>query len=98
LAGVEKGPWDFILWRNAAIYLKSHPAEMIWRRLAAVLAPRGVLITGKAERPPSDAGLTQVARCIYRVADVPATRPAGSKPPTLRRRSIREETARECFL
>ena len=66
LAGVEHGPWDIILWRNAAMYLKPRAAEAIWRRLAAVLAPGGLLIAGKAERPPQDAGLTHVARCIYR--------------------------------
>ncbi len=66
LAGVEHGPWDIILWRNTAMYLKPRAAEAIWRRLAAVLAPRGLLIAGKAERPPQDAGLTRVARCIYR--------------------------------
>ena len=66
LAGVEDGPWDIIMWRNAAIYLKSDAAETIWRRLVSVLAPQGVLITGKADRPPRDAGLTHAARCIYR--------------------------------
>jgi chemotaxis protein methyltransferase CheR len=91
---VEKGPWDIILWRNAAIYLKSQPAEMIWRRLLSVLAPEGVLITGKAERPPSDAGLTQAARCVYRVAGGPAARPAGSK----RRPATSEKTALEQLL
>ncbi len=62
LAGVEAGPWDIIFWRNAAIYLKSDPAETIWRRLASVLAPQGVLIAGKAERPPRDAGLCDACR------------------------------------
>jgi chemotaxis methyl-accepting protein methylase len=66
LAGGEEGPWDIILWRNAAIYLKSNPAEKIWRRLASVLAPQGVLVAGKAERPPSSAKLTHVAPCVYR--------------------------------
>jgi len=66
LRGGEAGPWDIILWRNAAIYLKPCPAEAIWHRLAASLAPQGVLIAGKAERPPSDAGLAHVARCVYR--------------------------------
>jgi chemotaxis methyl-accepting protein methylase len=68
LAGVEDGPWDIIFWRNAAIYLNPLPAETIWRRLAAVLAPQGLLIAGKADRPPADAGLKAVGRCIYRVA------------------------------
>jgi len=66
LAGVEDAPWDIILWRNAAIYLKPLPAETTWRRLASVLASQGVLVAGKADRPPSDAGLTHAARCIYR--------------------------------
>ena len=66
LAGVEDGPWDIILWRNTAIYLKPCPAGTVWRRLVSVLAPQGVLIAGKADRPPPDAGLTHVARCIYR--------------------------------
>jgi chemotaxis methyl-accepting protein methylase len=66
LAGVEHGPWDIILWRNAAIYLKPCAAETIWRRLASVLAPQGMLISGKAERPPRDTGLTHAARCVYR--------------------------------
>ena len=35
------------------------------------LAPQGVLIAGKADRPPRDAGLTHAARCVYRVADGP---------------------------
>ena len=54
LAGVENGPWDVILWRNAAIYLKSRAAETVWRRLASVLAPEGVLVAGKADRPPGE--------------------------------------------
>jgi chemotaxis methyl-accepting protein methylase len=65
LAGVEHGPWDIILWRNAAIYLKSCPADRIWRQLVSVLAPEGALIAGKADRPPRDAGLTHATRCVY---------------------------------
>lgn len=63
---IAHGPWDVILWRNMAIYLNPGPAEAIWRRLAGALAPRGFLIVGKAERPPSDLGLVQVCRCVYR--------------------------------
>jgi chemotaxis protein methyltransferase CheR len=65
LAGVEMGPWDIILWRNGAIYLEAHAAEAIWRQLASVLASDGVVIVGKAERPPRDAGLIQMGRCVY---------------------------------
>ena len=91
LAGVEPGPWDIILWRNVAIYLKPGPAETIWRRLAAVLAPRGALISGKAERPPADAGLTHAAHCTYRAAAGPAAGPAGgnSRSPLPRGRLAR---------
>lgn len=79
LAGVENGPWDIVLWRNAAIYLESRRAETIWRQLAAVLAPQGVLVVGKADRPPSDVGLLPVARRIYRRADGPVIGVSGRK-------------------
>lgn len=65
---IEEGPWDLILWRNMAIYLNPGPAAMVWKGLAAALAPGGFLIAGKAERPPSDAGLMPAGRCIFRVA------------------------------
>ena len=66
--GVEQGPWDLILWRNVAIYLQPEAAETIWRGLASVLAPRGVLVVGKAERPPASLGLVSVRRCVYRLS------------------------------
>jgi chemotaxis protein methyltransferase CheR len=66
LAGVETGPWDIVLWRNVAMYLKPGAAGAIWCHLAAVLAPGGVLVAGKAERPPGDLGLSHLARCTYR--------------------------------
>lgn len=94
LVGVENGPWDIILWRNAAIYLKSRPAETIWRQLASVLAPGGVLIAGKADRPPRDAGLTHAARGIYRAADGPGIGAADSKQQSLLQRSIGENRLR----
>ncbi len=68
LTAVERGPWDILLWRNAAIYLKPGRAESVWRRLASALAAEGALITGKAERPPHDAGLQRAERCVYRMA------------------------------
>ena len=68
LAGVEPGPWDTIMWRNSAIYLKPGPAEKVWRRLISVLDGDGVLVTGKAGRPPAGAGLIGVGRCLYAVA------------------------------
>ncbi len=64
--GIEKGPWDMILWRNMAIYLETEAAESMWRDLASALAPGGVLIVGKAEQPPVGLPLINVRKCIYR--------------------------------
>lgn len=64
--GVEPGPWDLILWRNVAIYLRSHAAAAAWQGLAGALAPGGVLVVGKAERAPVELPLIAVRRCIYR--------------------------------
>jgi chemotaxis methyl-accepting protein methylase len=70
LSGVEAGPWDMILWRNAAMYLNANNAETVWRQLASVLRDGGVLVVGKAERPPLELGLKHVGRCVYRsIAD-----------------------------
>jgi len=63
---IEEGPWDIILWRNMAIYLTAEMNEFLWKRLASALVPGGVLIVGKAERPPSELPLSNVKRCIYR--------------------------------
>lgn len=65
-SGVERGPWDLILWRNMAIYLDPAAAEHLWGSLASELAADGYLVTGKAERPPAGLGLQRVAPCIYR--------------------------------
>jgi chemotaxis protein methyltransferase CheR len=62
----EDGPWDIILWRNAAIYLNPALAARTFERLAGALAPGGLLIVGKAERPPARAGLQAAGPCIYR--------------------------------
>lgn len=63
---VEPGPWDMILWRNMAIYLRAGAAASVWRRLESALAPGGVVVVGKAERPPAELRLICVRRCIYR--------------------------------
>ncbi|HYG33675.1 MAG TPA: CheR family methyltransferase, partial [Clostridia bacterium] len=57
--------WDVILFRNVAIYL-TPDHERLWKSLASQLRPGGVLVTGKAERPPSDLPLTRAFSCIYR--------------------------------
>lgn len=77
LTEVEEGSWDIILWRNAAIYLKFSSAEIIWRQLASALAPQGVLISGKAERPPVDQNLMRKIRCVYRSKSTPPNEHVG---------------------
>jgi chemotaxis methyl-accepting protein methylase len=62
---IEPGPWDMILWRNMAIYLKAEAAAAIWQGLASVLSPGGVLVAGRAERPPPGLPLICIGRCIY---------------------------------
>ena len=63
---IEEGPWDIILWRNMSIYLNAETSASLWRGLASALAPNGVLIVGKTERPPAELPLINVSRCIYR--------------------------------
>jgi chemotaxis protein methyltransferase CheR len=58
---------DIILCRNLAIYLKPDAATELWERCVACLRPGGLLITGKAERPPSEfrTALRRLGTCIY---------------------------------
>ena len=65
LTDSDPGPWDMILCRNLAIYLESGVVAQLWKKLRAALAPGGVLVVGKAEKPRLT-GLTQVGPCIYR--------------------------------
>src|SRR5207248_3494196 len=51
LKSIEPGPWDVILCRNVAMYLKPQVLAALWSRLAEALAPGGILVLGKAERP-----------------------------------------------
>jgi chemotaxis methyl-accepting protein methylase len=72
---IEAGPWDMILWRNMAIYLQAESAGPVWRGLTSALAPGGVLVVGKAERPPVELPLVCVKRCVYRVGPGADPRP-----------------------
>lgn len=56
---------DVILWRNTAIYLTKAAAHDLWTRLAESLAPGGLLVTGRAERPDCAVPLKRIAGCIY---------------------------------
>ncbi|HYO24131.1 MAG TPA: CheR family methyltransferase [Lacipirellulaceae bacterium] len=66
LTAPVEAPWDLILCRNLAIYLDAPSAERLWERLTGALAPRGVLMIGKAERPGVGLPLVHLAKCIYR--------------------------------
>lgn len=62
----EPGPWHLIFCRNLAIYLQPTAAAALWSRLHAALPPGGVLVTGKAERPPAHLGFSAIGPCLYR--------------------------------
>ncbi len=61
----DADPWDLILFRNLAIYLKPESALNLWRTLSRGLRPGGVLVTGKAERPPDGLPFRRVFPCIF---------------------------------
>ncbi len=58
------GQWDMILCRNLAIYLAPGSMAALWQRLEAALRPGGILVVGRAEKPPPS-GLRRIAPCIY---------------------------------
>jgi chemotaxis protein methyltransferase CheR len=58
--------WDLVLFRNVSIYLETERGHRLWRKLADQLRPGGVLVTGKAERPPVELDLRRIGACIYR--------------------------------
>ena len=66
LVATEPGRWDMILCRNMAMYLEPASADALWANLEANLAPGGVLVMGRAERPANAPRLTMIAPCIYR--------------------------------
>ena len=62
----EPGPWDLILCRNLSIYLQPRAVATVWYRLHDALKVGGLLMTGKAERPPAGLRLAPVGPCLYR--------------------------------
>jgi chemotaxis methyl-accepting protein methylase len=62
----EPGPWDLILCRNMAMYMRGESMIRLWEILQQALRPGGHLVLGKAERPHATSRLSQVAPCIYR--------------------------------
>lgn len=66
LREVKPGPWDVVLWRNMAIYLRPEVAKDLWSRIGREVRQGGYLVTGKAEQPPRGMALRRVAACVYR--------------------------------
>ncbi|HLP26363.1 MAG TPA: CheR family methyltransferase [Acidobacteriota bacterium] len=66
----ELATWDVILFRNVAIYLEESYATRAWEYLCDQLSPGGVLMTGKAEKPPHYLPLRRIAPALYqRIAE-----------------------------
>jgi chemotaxis protein methyltransferase CheR len=61
-------PLDLVLFRNVTIYLEPEWAAQAWHRVLPLIRPGGVLVTGKAERPPDTAGLVRLGPCLFRRA------------------------------
>jgi len=70
LADNPGGPWDMILCRNLAIYLAPKALRGLWQMLADALAPGGVLVVGKAEKPVVP-GLRKIHPSIYCKHSIP---------------------------
>lgn len=65
LSTPEPGPWDLILCRNMAMYMRGEAIARLWDTLQSALRPGGHLVLGKAERPHGSVRLSQIAPCIY---------------------------------
>lgn len=61
----ELATWDVILFRNVAIYLEESYATRAWEYLCDQLSPGGLLMTGKAEKPPHYLPLRRVGAALY---------------------------------
>ena len=66
LANAKPGDsWSIVLFRNVAIYLRPEKANAVWQDLDEQLSPGGLLVTGRAERPPRRLNYTQEHASIY---------------------------------
>lgn len=73
LSAPEPGPWDLVLCRNLAIYLRGDAAARMWAGIRRVLRPGGVLVLGKAERPVGAHGFKgePASQCVFRREGTP---------------------------
>jgi chemotaxis protein methyltransferase CheR len=58
--------WDLIFCCNVLIYLRPDSEDRVWRSFPARLSPGGVLVTGRAEKPPADLPLLRLHPSLYR--------------------------------
>ena len=66
----EPGPWDLILCRNMAMYMRGDAVSHLWEMFEHALRPGGHLVLGKAERPHGARRLSMIAPCICRLDQV----------------------------
>jgi chemotaxis methyl-accepting protein methylase len=69
LRTLEPGPWDLILCRNTAMYLRPSAAADLLERLSNAMTSGGYLILGKAERPSGVGRLVSAGQYLYRRVD-----------------------------
>ena len=62
---VEPGPWDLILCRNMAMYMRGDRVKELWQLLRNALRPGGYLVVGTAERPGRDCSMSMITPCIF---------------------------------
>jgi len=65
-----RGPFQTIFCRNVAIYFEEHVQDELWRRMAPMLSPDGLLYLGHSERITSP-DYDHVGMTVYRRARAP---------------------------
>jgi chemotaxis protein methyltransferase CheR len=66
-AVLPDGLFDLVLCRNLLIYLRPDTGDGLLRRVVSRLTPGGILVLGKAERPPAALRLQAIGGCVYQV-------------------------------
>jgi chemotaxis methyl-accepting protein methylase len=69
LTTIEPGPWDLILCRNVAMYLRCNASAALWNQLAGAIARGGYMVLGKAERAGGTSNLSGIGQYLYRRSD-----------------------------